>query len=573
MKEISLNIAVRLQGRFVTTLSRDVRRFVALLAFAVVLPQWIGAQTAGLNVETATVADLQAAFQKGTLTSEKLTEIYLDRIQAYDKQGPTINAVITLNPNALAEARALDAERKAGKVRGPLHGIPVVLKDNFNTFDMPTTAGCQFLAGSIPPADGFLTKKLRDGGAIILAKVNLSEFAGGGGSTMGATDPAIIRAGFIPNGYSSMGGQTRNPHNTDYGPAGSSGGPGAAIAASFAQLGFGSDTGGSVRGPSSANGIVGLRPTYGLLSRSGIVPNALSLDTGGPMTRSVYDIAATLNVTAGIDPADDATKLSAGKIPADYTVFLKVGSLKGARIGVLRDYMGQDPETDRIIEESIATLRRLGAVIVDNVKLPDWIVKPQGEISAVLHHSEFKASIGEYLKTDTKPGYPKSLDEIIARTEDPANHYRSPGKAVGFKYTASVAKDVNDPAYLAIKNEGLAMEKAGVQAVFLDNKLDAMIYPTSPRPATLIVPSQEPRPAAPRAGLGSGTTIASETGFPDLIVPAGMTKDGLPVTISFIGTAFSEPKLLGFGYDFEQATKAIVVPKMTPVLPADTISK
>jgi amidase len=235
--------------------------------------------------------------------------------------------------------------------------------------------------------------------------------------------------------------------------------------------------------------------------------------------------------------------------------------------------MGQDPETDRIVEESIVSLKKLGAVIVDNVKLPYYIVAPQGEISAVLHHSEFKNSIGQYLKTDTKPGYPKSLDEIIALTNDPAKHYSSPGKAVGFKYTASVAKDVNDPAYLAIKNQGLAMEKAGIQAVFLDNHLDAMIYPTSPRPATLIVPAPEtkPRPASARTGLGSGRTIASETGFPDLIVPAGMTKDGLPVTISFIGTAFSEPKLLGYGYDFEQATKAIVVPKMTPVLAADAI--
>ena len=238
------------------------------LAGALYLP----ARAAGLNIETATIADLNAAFADGTLTSEQLVSAYLKRIEAYDKHGPAINAIITLNPNALVEARALDSERKAGKVRGPLHGIPIVLKDNFNTFDMPTTAGSQLLEGSIPPADGFLTKKLRDAGAIVIAKVNLSEFAGGGGSTAGATDPAILKAGTIPNGFSSMGGQTHNPHNTDYGPAGSSGGTGASIAASFAQLGFGTDTGGSVRGPSSANGIVGLRPTYGLLSRTGYRP-------------------------------------------------------------------------------------------------------------------------------------------------------------------------------------------------------------------------------------------------------------------------------------------------------------
>jgi len=213
-------------------------------------------------------------------------------------------------------------------------------------------------------------------------------------------------------------------------------------------------------------------------------------------------------------------------------------------------------------------------VIIDSVSLPDYILKAQAEISNVLHHSEFKASIGEYLKSDTKPRYPKSLDDLVTLTSDPATHYRSSGKAVGFKYTASVAKDMDDPAYLAIKNEGLAMVKAGVQAVFVGNKLDAMIYPTSPRPASLINPPEESTVApAARAGLGSGTIIASETGFPDLIVPAGMTKDGLPVTISFIGTAFSEPKLLGYGYDFEQATKALTVPKMTPVLPGDAISK
>src|SRR6516165_6148919 len=377
MKSIRFQCWLRHPHISVSTLSGNVRRFLPLLAFAAALVFPLSIRAAEVNVETATTSDLQAAFQKGTLTSEKLTQIYLGRIAAYDRHGPAINAIIALNPNALVEALALDAERKAGKVRGPLHGIPIVLKDNFNTFDMPTTAGSQLLEDSIPPADGFLTKKLRDAGAIIIAKVNLSEFAGGGGSVAGATDPAILKAGTIPNGFSSMGGQTRNPHNTDYGPAGSSGGTGAAIAASFAQLGFGTDTGGSVRGPSSANGIVGLRPTYGLLSRTGIVPNALSLDTAGPMARSVYDIAVVLGVTAGIDPADAATVRSVGKVETDYTKFLKVGSLKGARIGVLRGYMGQNAETDRVVEESIVTLKKLGAVIVDSVSLPDYVLKAQ----------------------------------------------------------------------------------------------------------------------------------------------------------------------------------------------------
>ncbi|MGC4071507.1 MAG: amidase family protein [Nibricoccus sp.] len=384
--------------------------------------------------------------------------------------------------------------------------------------------------------------------------------------------PAIIKAGFIPNGFSSMGGQTLNPHDLNYGPAGSSGGTGAALAASFAQIGFGTDTGGSVRGPCAANGLVGMRPTYGLLSRSGIVPNALSLDTAGPMARSVYDIAVTLNVTAGVDPTDDVTKASEGKIPKDYTKFLKKGSLKGARIGVLRAFMGQNPETDRVIEEAIVTLKKLGAEIVDPVTIPDYVMKGRAEISNVLHHTEFKDDIGKYLKSDTKAGYPKSLEDIVKLTSDPATKYRSSGKATGFKYTFSAAMDPKSAAFLAIKNEGLAMVKAGVQALFTDQKLDALIYPTSSRPAIRITPAPEASPTPSTPSIGSATIIASETGFPDLIVPAGMTKDGLPVAISFIGTSFSEPKLLGYGYDFEQATKAITIPKMTPVLPTDKIT-
>jgi amidase len=238
------------------------RRFLlTLLVAALAAPSFTRA--ASLDLSTATITDLQNAFSAGALTSEKLTQLYLARIAAYDKQGPTLNTVITLNPKALAEARTLDAERKAGKVRGPLHGIPIVLKDNVDTFDLPTTAGSQLLEGSIPPDDAFVAKKLRAAGAIIVAKVNLSEFASGGGSVSGAKDPAILKAGAIPNGHSTAGGQTLNPHDLTRGPAGSSGGTGAAIAAVFAQFGLGTDTAGSVRGPSAANGIVGLKTTLG----------------------------------------------------------------------------------------------------------------------------------------------------------------------------------------------------------------------------------------------------------------------------------------------------------------------
>jgi len=532
-----------------------------LLAGAVQAPL---AVATSFDLSSATIADVQAAMDKGALTSEKLTRLYLARIKAYDKQGPAINTVITLNDKALAEARALDKERKAKGPRSPLHGIPIVLKDNYDTYDLPTTAGSQLLAGSIPPDDAYVVKQLRDAGAIILAKVNLSEFAGGGGSVGGAKDPEVLKLGAVPNGSSSMGLQTLNPHDLTRGPAGSSGGTGAAIAADFAQFGLGTDTGGSVRGPSAANGIVGLKPTHGLLSRDGIVPLALTFDTGGPMARSVYDIAIALGIMTGVDSADEATQKSAGKFDKDYTKYLRRGSLKGARIGVARDFMGRDAETDRVVEAALVTLREQGAVIVDPVKYPDYLLQGRQGLSTLIMASEFKSQIADYLKT-TAPQYPKTLDDLVERANDPKTGYRSPQKAYALRYTASVALDLNDPIYLAAKNQGLALTRATIDALFTDYQLDAIVYPTSPRPATLIKPATPPAPG----GADSPTSIANQTGYPDLIVPAGMTKDGLPVTISFFGQAFSEPKLLGYGYDFEQATHARVLPKNTPALAAD----
>ncbi|MET0659690.1 MAG: amidase family protein [Steroidobacteraceae bacterium] len=524
-----------------------------------------GAPADTLNIETASIADLEKAFATGKLTSEKVVAAYLKRIEAFDKKGPTINAVITLNPKALETAKTLDAERKAGKVRGPLHGIPVLLKDNFDTFDMPTTAGSQLLDGSIPPDDAFVVKKLRAAGAIILAKVNLSEWAGGGGSVGGAADKETRKKGAVPNGSSSMGGQTRNPHDLTRGPSGSSGGTGAGIAAVFGQIGMGTDTGGSVRGPSSANGIVGLKPTLGLLSRDGIVPLALSLDTGGPMARSVYDLAVMLGTMTGVDPADSATSRSAGKFQTDYTKFLKTGALKGARIGIARDFMGQDAETDRVVEQSVATLKKLGAVVVDPLKYPEIVLQMRQPLMNTVMISEFKTQIADYLKT-TGPKYPKTFDDIVRLSNDPKTKYRAPEKAFALQYSASVALALDDPTYLAAANHGLPLMRTAVQGMFDKYKLDAIVYPTSPRPATLINPPDLPPPTV------SATSIANQTGFPDLIVPAGMTKDGLPVTISFFGPAFSEAKLIGYGYDFEQATKARVLPKHTPALATDALT-
>jgi amidase len=313
---------------------------------------------------------------------------------------------------------------------------------------------------------------------------------------------------------------------------------------------------------------VGLKPTLGLMSRAGIVPLALSFDTAGPMARNVYDVAVALGVMTGVDSADPATKRSEGKFQKDYTKYLKVGSLKGARIGIARDFMGKDPETDRIVEEAIAKMKELGAVIIDPVTYPPYLLAAKQPIYNTLVAAEFKAQVTEYLKT-TKPGFPKSFDEVVALSNDPKTGYRSPGKAFGLKYNSTRTLDITDPSYLAIKNEQLAAIRAGITALFVKHNLDAIVYPTSPRPATPIVP---PNPPNPGAGGDSPTSFANETGCPDLIIPAGMTKDGLPVTISFFGQPFTEPKLLGYGYDFEQATHARVLPKYTPALASDTLT-
>jgi amidase len=331
---------------------------------------------------------------------------------------------------------------------------------------------------------------------------------------------------------------------------------------------MGTDTGGSIRGPSSVNGLVGLKPTNGLLSRDGIIPLSLTFDTGGPIARSVSDLAVALGTMTGVDPADAATQASDGKFATDYTKFLQPGALKGARIGVARDFMGRNAETDRITEEAIATLKRLGAEIVDPVRYPKYLLDVRQSLLNTIMNADFKAQIADYLQGNTGPQYPKTYADIVARSNDPTIGYRSPEKAWGLQYNATVALEQGDPVYQAAKNDGLPLIRSTMLAVFANDRLDAIIYPTSPEPAPLINP-----PAGQRvAGGGSATLIANETGFPDLIVPAGMTTDGLPVSISFFGAAFSEPKLLGYGYEFEQATKARVLPKYTPALPSDKLT-
>ncbi len=520
--------------------------FALLGNFLLTAPQ---ASAEQVNFDQATIAELNAAFEAGTLTAEKLVQLCLDRIEAFDRQGPKLHAVISINPNALEIARALDAERKAKGPRSPVHGIPVIMKDNYDTVDMPTTGGSVLLEGSMAPDDAFMVKKLRDGGAIILAKVNLGEFA---------------------NGFqSSLGGQSLNPHDLTRTPGGSSGGTGVGIAAGYAPIGLGTDTGGSIRGPSTINGIVGLKPTHGLLSHDGIIPLALSLDMGGPMTRSVYDTAVALGVMTGTDPADPYTKKSEGKSYKDYTQFLDKNALKGARLGVVRDFAGVDPDVDWVFDAALKAMEEAGAKLVD-VHYPQWFLNSASDMLWSIYPPEFKVQIADYLKT-TAPKYPKTLDEMIERSyeyvsmgDDGAgpNPYRW-----NFFQVEQNSGKLTDPGYIAAHDYGMPMTVALINGILAKDKLDALVYPTA-----LSRPSQIATSSLTSGGGGVSTTVVGNlTGFPELIVPAGFTTDDLPVTVSILGTAFSEPKVLALGYSFEQATKAIRRPVNTPALPGEMI--
>jgi amidase len=510
----------------------------------------VGAKT--IDLDAATIADINAAFKTGTLTAEELVQLCLARIRSFDREGPSLHAVMALNPRALETARELDAERKAKGPRSALHGIPVVLKDNYNTADLPTTGGSVLLEGSIPPTDAFVVKKLRDAGAIILGKMNMSEFAS-------------------PPSQSSLGGQSLNPHDLTRSPAGSSGGTGVGIAAAYAPLGMGTDTGGSIRGPSTANGIVGLKPTHGLLSRSGIIPLSLTFDTGGPMARSVYDVAVALGVMTGIDPADAATQKSEGKFSTDYTKDLKIDALKGVRIGIARDFVGSDPDVDWVIEASLETMRKAGATIID-IRFPKWLLDTKLEFYNAIRMPEFAAQIKDYLAT-IGPEYPKTIQDMIDRTNrftaPRADGARpNPGRWTLFKREASSAS-LDDYRYTSVRDHGLPLFRAAVEGLFAAEKLDAIVYPTATRRPALLSAPPDPAPASPTA---SATNIANLTGFPDLIVPAGFTGDNLPVGISFLGLAFSEQRLLSLGYSFEQATHARRRPVHAPALKGESIS-
>ena len=503
-----------------------------------------------IPLDVATIADLNAAVDAGWLTAEELVQMYLARIRAYDRQGPALHALITLNPKALETARQLDAERRTKGRRSPLHGIPIVLKDNIDTADMPTTAGSVLLEGSMPPDDAFLVKRLREAGAVILGKGNMSEFASG-----------IAR--------SSLGGQMKNPHDLFRTPLGSSGGVGISVAAALAVIGIGTDTGGSIRNPSAATGVVGLKPTHGLISRDGIVPLALSFDTAGPLARSVYDVAVAVGVMAGIDAADAATRKSEGRFETDYTRYLKADALKGARIGLARDFTGADPDVDWAVESGVQAMRRSGATVVD-VRLPKWLLDAKGEFYNAIRFPEFAAQIADYLST-LGAGYPKNIDQLIARASE-FNALRSDGAGPNPNRWALMSREaeaggLDDYRYTSVRDHALPMVRAIIEGILTAQKLDALVYPTLPRRPPLLTAPPDP----PGGGAGTPVNIANLTGFPDLIVPVGFTGDGLPVALSFLGPAFSESRLLAIGYSFEQATRARRLPIHTPRLPGESV--
>jgi len=493
------------------------------------------APTASFVLEESGIADLQQRMKSGELTAHAVTQLYLDHIAAIDKAGPAINAVIELNPDALRIADELDAERKSGKVRGPLHGIPILIKDNIDTADrMHTTAGSLALADSIAAQDSTVAANLRNAGAVILGKTNLSEWAN-------------FRSTHPTSGWSGRGGQTRNPYALDRNPCGSSSGTGAAIATNFAAAGVGSETDGSIICPASMNALVGIKPTLGLVSRAGIVPIAHSQDTAGPMARSVADAVALLDAMSGAD-ARDALSAAGNAHRGNFARYLDANALKGARIGVVRKFAGFNSDVDALLAQNIAALRSAGAIVVDPVELPNAGKYDEAELTVLEY--EFKHDLDAYLGAlPASANAPRSLKELIAFNEhEKAREMPWFGQELFEKSQAR--GPLTDKSYLAALSRSKKLSgRLGIDAALKQHKLDALIAPSAgPAPLTDWVNGD------PSYGGGS-TSPAAVAGYPDITVPAGFVH-GLPVGLSFFAGAWSEPKLIGFAYAFEQVTHA-----------------
>lgn len=496
----------------------------------------IQAALLSILLNDASVRSLHAAMAARQVTCSQVVRHYLDRIEAYDDRGPELHAIIAVNPRAMAMAAEMDRLDAATRARRPLHCIPVVLKDNFHTADMPTTGGSLALAQLQTPDDGFVVKKLRDAGALIIAKANLHELARAGTSV------------------SSLGGQTRNPYDLTRTPGGSSGGTGAAIAANFGVLGTGSDTGQSIRSPSSANSLVGLRPTRGLVSRNGVIPFSTTQDEAGPITRTVEDTARMLDVMAGYDPGDPITAFSAGHVPATYTASLAAGGLKGARIGLLTDFIGSDPihkDVNLVLDTAVKKMAAMGATMV-RVTIPDLDGLTRG---LNLMNLEFKAAFDAYLAGLGPVAPVKSLAEFLARGE----FHQSLRRAL--EADQQIVDGPSSPEYQQLINRRNLLRQA-VMTVMAANKLDAILYPHQKR---LVVPIGEDQ--ADRNGV-----LSNSTGFPALTFPGGFSPPtaaapiGVPVGLELLGPEWSEPTLFRLAYAFEQATRARKPPASTPAL-------
>jgi amidase len=492
------------------------------------------------ELDEITITELQSGMKSGKYTALSLTKKYLERIQEIDKQGPSLNSIIEINPDALAIAAALDRERKdKGSSRGPLHGIPVLIKDNIDTADhMMTTAGSLALLGSTPVQDSFVAKRLRESGAVILGKTNLSEWAN-------------FRSNHSSSGWSGRGGQTRNPYVLDRNPCGSSSGSGAAAAANLCAIAIGTETDGSVVCPSSTNSLVGIKPTVGLISRTGIIPISHSQDTAGPMCRTVTDAAILLGVLTGIDPRDPATSAGKGRALSNYTEFLDPNGLKGARLGIVRKSFGFNDAVDKLMNDLIAEMKRLGAEIVDPTDIPTSGKFDDSELEVLLY--EFKADLNAYLGGLGPKAPVRTLQGIIDFNE---KHRDKEMPYFGQDlFTKAEAKGpLTEKAYLdALKQNHELTRDQGIDFVLHEHKLDALIAPTG-------------GPAWPTDWIngdhftGGYSSASAVAGYPHITVPAGYVH-GLPCGISFFASAYSEPTLIKLAYAFEQATKVRRTPQ------------
>jgi amidase len=534
----------------------------AQAAFISFIP--VSALAAVFRLEEATIADINAAFDAGALTSEELVNLYINRIETYDSSGTNINSIRTLNPNVINVAEALDKERQTTGARSPLHGIPILLKDNFDTFDMPTTGGSAALRGSIPPDDAYVVDKLRDAGAIIFGKTNLDEFAISG------------------SGYSSISGLTRNPYKLNRTSGGSSGGSGAAIGANFATIGTGSDTGGSIRTPSSYQSLVTVRPTRGLVSLDGIIPFTLSRDGIGPMARNVTDAATTLGIMAGFDPnnpsfstAIAAPTVQPDKFYTDYTQFLDRNSLKGARIGVVRNYLGfengVDPQVSALTENAIATMEGLGATTVD-INFSEDFISTLGITYPIAAAAEQKPYLEDYLAT-LGPGYPKTIEELIAILESPeVANSDTPSIIIDSLIETAESEGLTDADYLDVAQNLTPFVRSTLVNTLDSNDIDAFLFPTVRTFAPPLLGTEDPTFVSPDgAPPARSVEFASSTGLPDITVPAGFSDDGLPMTISLTGRPYDESTLIGLAYAFEQATNFRRPSSLVPALPGEVI--